>query len=130
MTDFLDQLKQAEALAHEWLSFSEDAHGRDTREYADFVRCYFAANTNFRAVRFGPHGQCVEVYFHSPVQFNGLTHRAVERLDDILRHARDLLKQEREAATNRTTTEMQAERDALIGRLREQLAELEGGVAA
>ena len=130
MTDFLDALKRAEALARDWLEYSEATYGRDTRDYADYVRCYFAADTRYRTVTFGRYGAQVQVQFHSPVQFGYLTYRTAEAINDILRQARELLAAERDAAAKRSEAEVQFERDARVARLKEQLAELEGGVAA
>lgn len=130
MTDLVEIFKQLEAHAREWLDFSLETYGWNTREYGEFVRCYFADAGNHRAVTLGRYGCQIDVNFHNPVQFGDMTLAALKSAETILAESRALLAAEREQAANRTESEVQAEREAQIAALRQRLAELEGGVAA
>lgn len=133
MTNLLETLRQIEAHAQEWLDFSQETYGWNTREYGehgDDVRCYFADSGNHRSVRLGRYGCRISVGFFSPVQFSDLTYRSMANAETLLATARELLAAERQRAAQRTESEVQSEKAAQIESLRKRLAELEGGAAA
>lgn len=130
MAHLLDRFKELEDHAREWLEFSRETYGWETREYDEYVRCYFAENSDHQSVRLGKYGCDINVSFFSPVQFSGMTYKALTSLDSILADCRALLVVERQKANERSEAEVETHRAQQIEKLRMRLAELEGGVAA
>ena len=131
MSDFLSLLKDAESLAREWRDFSRHAYGWECRTYGDDQTwCYFADNSDHTSVRLGKSGSQISVAFHSSVEFRDITHRSAAELATILQESRELLELARSEAARRSNAEVDAEKAARVEKLRSQLAELEGGIAA
>ena len=129
MNDLIRTIEELEAHAREWLDFSHQTYGWDTREYGDYVRCYFADTSEHRSVRLGEYGCQIQFAFHRPVQFGDMTLATVKHVDQILQRSREILAAERETAVRKSESEVEADKQARIDTLRRELAELEGAAA-
>ena len=128
MTNLINNLKDAEALAREWLKFSQEAYGWQCRDYGDdTVDCYFAVSSKHRAVRLGNIACCISIGFHTPVKFSDLTHQSAAKLPEILAATSALLESERELLAERSVAEAEALKANRLAQLRRELAALESG---
>lgn len=125
MTNLIDVFNELEKHASEWLEFSQKNYGWQTREYADYVRCYFADSTDHRTVAFGKYGCTIQISMFSPVYFSDMTMNSLANAEAILNHARALLDQERLNIDLQSAERCREEKVALAAKLRERLAELE-----
>jgi hypothetical protein len=126
----LEVFQKIEQLAKDWLAFSLEAHGWETRDYSDNVRCYFASNSDHKAVRLGRYGCQVEIAFFSPVQFSGITTSFLKNWEKVCEQCARELEVEREAIAIKSKKEIEDEKAAKVDLLKRQLAALEGEMQA
>ena len=119
-----EYLVEAEALAKEWIDFSQEANGWDSREYGDYVSCYFADSRNHRSVTFGGHFAQIQIAFHATTRFGDITLNAAKNMSKILAKSRQILEDERAKFARRGREEAEALRQQRIKSLKAALAEM------
>lgn len=122
--DFAKLLKEAESQGKEWIAFSHKHFGQDTREYDDLVRVYFDDRSDFKTVRLGKYQYCIEISYHHPTRFGGLTINAVNQVRNILDETRQLLSVMRGKMKSMDNEEAKKNKSLRIKKLQEELEAL------